>query len=99
MVQPHPVTKSQLANKGFGLNKIALLWEFPSLLTVLFGLGQSTGSPSTMAILVKKPPNWLASHDTHVKTHMIQDLLYPSQSDPQGPKVWSDPIWNAKQGS
>lgn len=69
--------------------------------TVWFRTEQSTqtGSPSTMATLVKKPPNWLASHDTHVKTHMIQDLLYPSQSDPQGPKVWSDPIWNAKKGS
>lgn len=69
--------------------------------TVWFTTEQSTqtGSPSTMAILVKKPPNWLASHDTHVKTHMIQDLLYPSQSDPQGPKAWSDPIWNAKKGS
>lgn len=41
MVQLHPVTKSQLADKRFGLNRIALLWEFPSLLTVLFGLGQS----------------------------------------------------------
>lgn len=41
MVQLHPVIQSQLANKRFGLIKIALLWEFPSLLTVLFVLGQS----------------------------------------------------------
>lgn len=31
-----------------------------------------------MALLVKKPPNWLESHDSLEKTHMIQDLLYPS---------------------
>lgn len=41
MVQLHPVIQSQLANKRFGLIKIALLWEFPSLLTVLFVLGRS----------------------------------------------------------
>lgn len=52
-----------------------------------------------MALLAKKPLNSLGSHDSLEKTHMIQDLLYPSQCEPLGPKVWSDPIWNSKQGS
>lgn len=36
-----------------------------------------------MALLVKKPSKWLESHDSLEKTHMIQDLLYPRQSEPK----------------
>lgn len=52
-----------------------------------------------MAVSVERLPNWLLSHENLEKTHTIQDLLYPTRSVPQGPKLWFDPIWNSKQGS